>query len=199
MIRRHRLAASKKDYAMCVLVAIVSVALRLPICSMDYSAQGLPVIDVVFDNLLWLFLLIIFAADVIERNFGRTAVYSGTIVVAYAIVVASIFKPMIRLKYFAHFDSVQWKQAAWEAKEGNHSESRICMVDDLLRTHRLVGLSRQELENLLGKPNDLESAQTKSEYLYYLGPERSYLSVDSDWLDVIFAHDKVVSAIIKPD
>jgi formyltetrahydrofolate-dependent phosphoribosylglycinamide formyltransferase len=75
---------------------------------------------------------------------------------------------------------------------------RIHMVDDLLRTHPLVGMSRAQLEELLGVPPPSEHFRDY-DYVYWLGPERGLVSIDSEWLVVRCGQDKVVSAQVVTD
>jgi hypothetical protein len=58
---------------------------------------------------------------------------------------------------------------------------RGCMVDDLLRRHSLLGATRSEVEELLGKPTTTSYFQ-EYDLVYYLGPERSFVGIDSEWL-----------------
>jgi hypothetical protein len=58
---------------------------------------------------------------------------------------------------------------------------RGCMVDDLLRRHSLLGATRSEVEELLGKPTTT-SYFRDYDLVHYLGPERSFLGIDSEWL-----------------
>jgi len=57
------------------------------------------------------------------------------------------------------------------------------MADDLVENKKLLGLTRQEVAARLGE-------RPKTEYfknfdlVYYLGPERGFISIDSEWLVV---------------
>ena len=55
------------------------------------------------------------------------------------------------------------------------------MVDNLLAHRKLIGNSRQEILELLGEP---EHTGYFKEYdmVYWLGPERSFISIDSESL-----------------
>ena len=66
------------------------------------------------------------------------------------------------------------------------------MVDDLLNHYSLEGLSRSEIMNLLG--NETEGAYFKEvdNMVYYLGNERGFISIDSEWLIIHFV-DNVVN------
>ena len=58
---------------------------------------------------------------------------------------------------------------------------RGCMVDDLLARRRLQGLARNEVVALLGEPRP-SSYFRQYDLVYWLGPERGLVSVDSEWL-----------------
>ncbi|MBD0335856.1 MAG: hypothetical protein ICV62_10240 [Cyanobacteria bacterium Co-bin13] len=59
---------------------------------------------------------------------------------------------------------------------------RSCMVDNLLEEGLLTGQSQAEVIALLGEP-DLESSFLQEyDIAYPLGPERSLISLDSEWL-----------------
>ena len=80
--------------------------------------------------------------------------------------------------YATHFDSRSWIENG-----GQNSDwpARLRMVDDLLETHELQGLSRAELESLLG-PADETGYFRKWDLVYWLGPERGWIRIDSEWL-----------------
>jgi hypothetical protein len=87
------------------------------------------------------------------------------------------------------FDSVIWKESL---SLQSNSPIRLRMVDDLLfKTNHLAGLSRGQVINLLGEPPKTEYFR-EFEFVYWLGPERSYFSIDSEWLAVKFSHEGVV-------
>ena len=98
-----------------------------------------------------------------------------------------------------HFDSMMWKEAAWKTGVGPHSAARLAMVDDLLKRYKLIGMTRAQVVDLLGPPSPIESNQSDSVYIYYLGPERGFISIDDEWLDIKFGGDRVVSAVDRTD
>ena len=55
------------------------------------------------------------------------------------------------------------------------------MVDDLLRRHALVGLTRAEVVALLGRHTETTYFRDYA-LVYYLGPEGGLAGVDSKWL-----------------
>ncbi len=58
---------------------------------------------------------------------------------------------------------------------------RGCMVDDLLRRTKLVGMDRSQVVALLGEPNRT-SYFKDYQLVYWLGPEPGLFSIDSQWL-----------------
>jgi len=94
------------------------------------------------------------------------------------------------------FDSAAWKQAQ---AESSLDSIRLRMVDDLLARHDLGGRSRADIVELLGEPDETEYFRDY-EMVWWLGPERSYMSVDSEWLVVdLNESGVVVEARIRTD
>ena len=104
------------------------------------------------------------------------------------------------------FVSEKWKKSLTDVNKEksvvwllNGDESvRLNMVDDLLRRYKLVGMSRTELEALLGKPPPT-GYFANYDYVYWLGPERGFISIDSEWLCIKFKDDIVIDAKICRD
>lgn len=55
------------------------------------------------------------------------------------------------------------------------------MVDDLLERHQLTGMGRAEVVAILGEP-DRTPYFREWDMIYWLGPERGLLGIDSEWL-----------------
>ena len=66
------------------------------------------------------------------------------------------------------------------------------MADDLVRRRLLDGLTREQTLHLLGEPRPTNYF-SEWDLVYWLGPERSFIGVDSEWLVVRFAPDGQVS------
>lgn len=139
----------------------------------------------VAQNLFWIGLLAIVCFDCRKRNFGRSISYASGIVAGHALLILLIlFGPMIGdYSQRTPFDSDRWKIAVNEQKP-----VRLRMVDDLRRRHKLEGMSRQDIEQLLGKPPQTNYFR-EYEYVYWLGPERGFISIDSEWLCIKFSKD----------
>lgn len=81
------------------------------------------------------------------------------------------------------FDSQVWKQQ-------EYSNQRLRMVDDL--KPKLMGLSKRDVEQLLGTPRDDLPRLEAEEYNYLLGTERPLLiGMDGVWLRIKFESDHV--------
>jgi len=78
------------------------------------------------------------------------------------------------------FDAGQWRSVV-----RSDDYSRQEMVGSLIWNDRLEGMTREELEALLGP--DCDCAYFDDwDLVYCLGPERSWLSLDSEWLVIRF-------------
>jgi hypothetical protein len=97
-----------------------------------------------------------------------------------ALVGFMLIKPQVDV--YLHqdrFDSAVWKSrsragdAMWPA--------RLRMVDDLMQQHLLDSQSRARVEELLGPPDQTEYFR-EWDMVYYLGPERGPIRIDSEWL-----------------
>jgi hypothetical protein len=92
-----------------------------------------------------------------------------------------------------HFDPARWKNAATPASV------RLRMADDLVENKKLMGLTRQEVVARLGEPPKTEYFKN-FDLVYYLGPERGFISIDSEWLVLKLGPDgRVVRATIAND
>lgn len=58
---------------------------------------------------------------------------------------------------------------------------RSCMVDDLLAQDRLTHKTQAEVIALLGNPDD-SPGFVEYDLVYVVGPERSFISIDYEWL-----------------
>ncbi len=91
------------------------------------------------------------------------------------------------------FDSELWRKQ--DTIEHNAFwPPRLCMVDDLISSHALDGLAEHEVIQLLGSPHDkgFPFGSAQCDMHYYLGPERGFVRIDSEWLFITFGHDQKV-------
>ena len=70
---------------------------------------------------------------------------------------------------------------AWQAQKGFADDIRIRMVDDLLSNQDFHGMTRDALTAIVGEPNG-DGYFEEWDLVYWLGPERGFMSIDSEWL-----------------
>jgi hypothetical protein len=76
----------------------------------------------------------------------------------------------------------QFDPVAWKANSHNFTNAvRIRMVDDLLRREKFRGMTRSQLTAIIGEPDDTPYFKNW-DMVYWLGPERGFISIDSEWL-----------------
>ena len=111
-------------------------------------------------------------------SFRRNAYRTGCIILT--IIFIFVFS-----RWFLNrrtFSSIKWK---------NHPETRNCIVADLLKKYRLVGMNEQDVVLLLGNEDEKGSQQTtfkgdrtyyppESTIVYYLGQDL----LDGRWLKI---------------
>lgn len=112
--------------------------------------------------------------------------------VALALLVLLGITQYVRYAAKYRFDSAIWKAT------GGDDPARVFMVDDLLRRHPLIGMPRADVEDLLGRPPATDYFRD-FEYVYWLGPERGFIAIDSEWLGLKFEQDRVTEARVLSD
>jgi hypothetical protein len=101
------------------------------------------------------------------------------LVVAAAVCVGIWF-------FFADSISERWNRqefslTAWQAPYNHASTVRIRMVDDLLNSHNFRGMTREQVIAIVGEPDKTEYFRD-FDMIYWLGSERGFMSIDSEWL-----------------
>lgn len=89
--------------------------------------------------------------------------------------------------------------AAWQADANVGSGVRQAMADRLLARSALIGKTRSEVVALLGEPPETGYFR-RWHVVYWLGPERGFFSIDSEWLVLRFgASGRVAEARLVTD
>jgi hypothetical protein len=109
------------------------------------------------------------------------------------------------------FDAALWKADIWDKTTkryvyGGDWPPRLCMVDGLMASKRLLGMTKGEVVELLGpadQQTDVVGNRQRSiapRFTYYLGPERGFIRIDSETLILEFdANGKVTRQFIYRD
>jgi hypothetical protein len=102
-----------------------------------------------------------------------------------AIVYSSITERLNRIS----FDAELWKRSG---QPYGSNDTRLTMVDDLIRSQLLIGKSREEVVELLGETDGDHSIKDRYpnwQMYFYLGPSRStilFKGFDYDYLVLRF-------------
>lgn len=78
------------------------------------------------------------------------------------------------------FNAEVWKASG---KLSDKDHPRLGMADDLIRTKTLEKLRKEQVLEMLGDPGD-HGYFKEYDLVYWLGPERSFFSIDSEWLAI---------------
>lgn len=124
----------------------------------------------------------------------------GFYVTLLAGVVASFGWTQLHIRAFAPklWNDPEWKKSA--GVETHYHSIRQQMVDDLLASHLRVGMTRENVLELIG-PGDSDpyfGAPTADRWIYYLGAERA-VGIDNEWVIVSFADGVLQSARLATD
>ena len=118
-----------------------------------------------------------------HRNYIGFGIFAGliiTIVIACSACVSH-----------HSFSTAKWEQ---------YPNERTKIVDDLLMRYDLIGMQESEILALLGNhDNDSGYFSSENRFVYRLGMERSFISIDSEWLIIDFADGVVVGHFITTD
>jgi hypothetical protein len=142
----------------------------------------------------WIVAAVFVAARIWASRGIKPISYVAGAVTTYITAFAFLFAAPI-VEDYSHrcpFDSRVWKASL--ADDPWQNPIRLRMVDDLIRHHRLIGLSRSNVLELLGQPPPTGKF-SDWDLVYCLGPERGLFSIDSEWLVIRFdKNDKVIEA-----
>lgn len=118
-----------------------------------------------------------------RKNYIVFGIFAGLIL---AIIIAGIV-----YQYQHSFSTAKWER---------NPDERTKIVDDLLEDYELVGMRESDVVDLLGSDNsDYGYFNEKERFVYYMGPERGLISIDSEWLILDFADGVVVDCYITTD
>ena len=123
--------------------------------------------------------------------------HAGLVVAITLAVIASPFLMLFGAPAVGHIDErrnrLAFDSAAWKTSLSSPDDPiRLRMVDDLLRRYQLRGMREDELIALLGKPPKTDYFR-EYQLVYWLGPERGFISIDSEWLAIRIGPDQRVT------
>lgn len=114
--------------------------------------------------------------------------------VIYGILLFSIAAIIICCVYYKEkhsFSTEKWI---------NTPDERALFVNDLLTNHNLIGMSEDEILNLLGdNDNRMGTFVQDNRYVYCLGLEGQLFKIDNQWLILDFTNNLVSEYSIMTD
>ncbi len=87
----------------------------------------------------------------------------------------------------------EYKRSDWTNQEAYEKEPhpRLKIADGLIYRKSLYNLNRDQVVKLLGIPRDHGYCKSY-DLVYWLGPERGFFSIDSEWLAIKFGRNGLV-------
>ena len=108
-----------------------------------------------------------------------------------ALFIAALLLLLLIYKFRHTFTAKKWAA---------YPENRTLIVSDLLEKHSLTGMTESEILALLGEHNnDRGYFSAENRFVYYMGPERGFISIDSEWLIIDFENGAVSEVTITTD
>lgn len=119
---------------------------------------------------------------IIKRN-NRKLRWGDIFYLGNVFVISVALVGLYGLLYFTFkFKTINrpFDEGAWSTDQ----EHRIEMVEDLIKSKRLIGKTRTEVEFLLGPPAIVVNKKDKTKLFYYTGYKNKFLEVEPFFLDI---------------
>lgn len=110
-----------------------------------------------------------------ETRASRRRKLWGAIWLAFAVAMVGVFV------WRWWFPGRAFDAATWDDESQAWHGARLEMADRLLAQDILTGMTRAQVIAMLGEPSQ-EGYFREWDMVYWLGPERGFMSVDSEWL-----------------
>lgn len=139
-------------------------------------------------------LLVVFSMPFSERQRERLRTIGVLLfVVACSIVFNFAYGRGLPTGSFARdFNSARWADENVSAYQRGDITDRQKMLGSVVRQVLRIS-NRAQVESLLGAATpDSYFAESQPDLLYYLGPERSFIGIDSEWLAIWFNENSTV-------
>ncbi len=137
----------------------------------------------------WVILFVVLIARIKKGSQVKVGFYFlGTVLPNFLLVGFILLgSPIENYMNQEKFDENLWRMSEKDFKDFMWPP-KLKMVDSLIESKILEGLSREEVIQLLGPPMSDQHPRNsdQNEIYYYLGPERGFIRIDSEWLSISF-------------
>lgn len=147
----------------------------------DFMHSSFNVISV---SALVLPIIFIIALYIAQREIKYTEKHVG-LVICLSLFVGAFYQLWVN-EQKSNFSLSKWIE---EPRE------RIWMVDDLMSQYDFIGMDVLTLESIIGKATDTSYFEAPRRLIYYLGDERGFISIDSEWLVFDFNEVGIVTKV----
>ncbi len=100
-----------------------------------------------------------------------------------------LFLMLLILGYAAYqrifYGPTEFNREVWlsgEKAKMSQDAPRLRMADGLIESGVLMGKTRAQIDAMLGPQTDTPYFRPRYDFVYWLGAERGYMSIDSEWL-----------------
>ena len=114
-----------------------------------------------------------------------------------AVVLTEGWKQATECEPVTKCDKLPFDSTLWKAHGDWSNPVRVKMVDDLVARHGIVGQTRAWIEEQLGTPEATHPFEARCDYVYWLGPARTLVATEFEWLCLRFADDLVVESTLE--
>lgn len=140
----------------------------------------------------WIAFTVVLALRIFRSRRIRVGFYFLGTATPTVILIGLLFlgDSVANLAHRQNFDAELWRNQE-NIEHDAMWPPRLCMVDDLVSSGRLDGLAKDQVVQLLGPPHEknFPFGATICDIHYYLGPERGFIRIDSEWLFITFGED----------
>lgn len=132
-------------------------------------------------------------------RFGRLIIKISFWIIGLAIIgyITLVSYLILSPKLEGYANRREFDSKKWQLNLTTQDTIKQKMVDDLFLKYKIIGMTRVEVNRILGVPPKTNYFKDY-EYVYWLGHERG-IGVDSEWLGLKFENDVVIKADILTD
>lgn len=136
----------------------------------------------------------------VKRLLRRAAIALAALIAVWMVTVWMVFRSMPGSEKRCG-DHDEFVRADWMDTTVARGKLAVrgCMIDDFLDRNDLRGKTRAEVVALIGEPDKTDYFK-EYDLVYWLGPERGFVGIDSEWLVIkLDSSGRVLSAELVTD